>query len=161
MNDELYIKPRFNEIDFMNVVHHGVYFSWFDLGREHFFEKRGITFQKLWENHRELNMDTSVILPITDATCKYMGPVTRKDIVCLKTTLVRMSTYKMDFHHDVLVNRNRSLTAKGKTTVVLLNARTRHPIPISKDIKQMITAPISVDSSLDEADQKNGKTAII
>ncbi len=159
--DEIVIKVRFNEIDFMNVVHHAVYFNWFDLGREQYFAQRGLTNHDHSKNTLEIGLGDAIILPVTSVKCKYFVPITLQNRIYLKTILKTISNFKISFQHIVKIKNPLVLAAEGTTTVVILNTQTRQPLLISEEVKSMIQCSSPFHSKSDAESPGNAKSLII
>lgn len=103
------IQVRFCEVDAYQVVWHGHYCAWFEIGRNGLAYRFGLDPQQL----REIGF----MAPVVELVCRFKLPARYGDQVVIRTTMERCETAKLIFHYQLL--RDGDLLAEGSTTHVL------------------------------------------
>lgn len=109
---EMETRVRFYECDPMQVVHHSVYFGWFEMGRIELAREAGLNLENMG-GHK-------IYIPVVSAYCEYKESARFDDIVVIRTQLVPPKIAKFDFNYQILRKRGHQLLATGKTSHVLL-----------------------------------------
>lgn len=99
---EIEIRVRYNETDAMGFLHHGNYFTYFEMGRTELFRAQG-------GNYREME-EKGYLLVVAKIECKYRLPARYDDVLTLRTTLAKVTGAKLE--HDYELFRD------GKTIAV-------------------------------------------
>ena len=73
------IRVRYAETDQMNVVYHGNYAQYFEVGRAESIRQLGFTYKELEA--------MGVIMPIVELQTKFLRPAHYDDLLTIKTTL--------------------------------------------------------------------------
>ncbi len=124
---ELQFRVRYPETDRMGVVYHGNYFTWFEMGRtEHLREKTGISYRDLEE--------AKTLFMVVKAECEYKSPAFYDDLLTLKTSIVRMTSVRVEHRYELY--RDDLLLAVAKTIVVTVSDSGKI-IPIPERIRQL------------------------
>ncbi|WP_128331032.1 thioesterase family protein [Apibacter sp. HY039] len=100
---------RFNEVDSLGIVWHGHYVTYFEIGRESFGKKYGITYMDVKKN--------GVIIPVVHCQCDYKQSLKYGDTVNIETRFVNTSAAKIIFEY-IISHPDRGLIATGKTIQV-------------------------------------------
>jgi acyl-CoA thioester hydrolase len=125
------IRVRYAETDQMNVVYHGNYVQYFEVGRAESIRSLGFTYK---------NMEAAgIIMPIVELHCKYLRPAHYDDLLTVKTQLKELPTdHRIEFHHEVY-NEGGKLLTIGKVVLYFLTAVTKEkatmPIEMYNKIK--------------------------
>ena len=111
------IRVRYAETDKMNVVYHGNYAQYFEVGRAEAIRELGYTYKNL--------EDDGIIMPIVDLSFRFLRPAIYDDLLTIKTMLKEMPTnHKMEFHQEVY-NEDGKLLTVGKVVLYFIDAVTR------------------------------------
>ena len=111
------IRVRYAETDKMNVVYHGNYAQYFEVGRAEAIRELGYTYKSL--------EDDGIIMPIVDLSFRFLRPAIYDDLLTIKTMLKEMPTnHKMEFHQEVYNEEGKLLTV-GKVVLYFIDAVTR------------------------------------
>lgn len=112
--NELYIEPRFSEVDMMKVVHHSKYIIWFEEARFKFLKNvLDISISEL----RELDL----LMPVIECYSNYKKPVFWDMPVIIDTKLEISNKANFNFHYSVLAADNRKLCSVGRTMHVFID----------------------------------------
>ncbi len=108
------LRVRYVETDAMGIVHHSVYFPWFEVGRTDFghqikvpytgVEKRGINY------------------PLAEAFARYKSPARYDDRLLVKTWLHEVRSRSFIFEYEIHNPTTDSLIAAGYTKHMVINA---------------------------------------
>jgi len=110
---ETQLKVRFHEVDSYQVVWHGHYVAWFEVGRNELAARFGLDPEQLKE--------IGLMAPVVDLSCKFKLPASYGDVVVVQTTMQRCETAKLIFHYTVM--RDKEVLAEGSTTHILTDLK--------------------------------------
>lgn len=132
MSYETTLKVRFCEVDPYQVVWHGHYISYFEVGRNNLTSLFGLGPDDL----REMEL----MAPVVDLHCAFKLPAQFGDEILIQTTMERCETAKLIFHYRVI--RDTQVLAEGSTTHVLTDLRgtMRYQLPpeVKKRVEKMM-----------------------
>ncbi len=132
MVHETTVNVRFCEVDPYQVVWHGHYISWFEVGRNGLASRFGLDPEQL--------RGLSVMAPVVDLSCTFKRPATFGDEVLIRTTMQRCETAKLRFCYTVI--RDGEVLAEGSTTHVLTDLRGvmlyQIPTEVKKRLEEMM-----------------------
>lgn len=107
---ETYLQVRFNEVDAYNMVWHGHYVAWMEVGRNDLAGRFGIDAQQLAE--------LGFLGPVVSLEVKYLSPARFKDEIIVRTSLRPTETATLVFLNEIVAADGRKL-ATGVTTHAL------------------------------------------
>ncbi len=128
MSYETKLKVRFCEVDPYQVVWHGHYISWFEVGRNELASLFGLNPDEL----REMGL----MAPVVDLCCKFKLPAKFSDEVIIQTTMQRSETAKLIFHYNVI--RDGEVLAEGSTTHVLTDLKGTMLYQVPSEVKRRL-----------------------
>ena len=111
------IDVRFQEVDSLDIVWHGHYVSYFEVGREAFGRQYNIGYQIMKKN--------GVAVPIIKLHCAYKRPLEYGDQVRVETTYIPKKAAKIVFNYRVYNHRSNQLVATGNTEQVFMEPATK------------------------------------
>ena len=114
---ETKIKVRYAETDAMGVVHHSVYFIWFEAARVEFLDQSELPYAELERR--------GFFLPVTDAGCKYSKPLRFGDTVRIRLEIGRLSDVGMRIQYEIFRDVDGSKTASGYTVHPVINRESK------------------------------------
>lgn len=120
--NETKIRVRYEETDKMGYVYYGKYFTWFEVGRTELFRKLGIPYRSFEEK--------GIMLPVTEADCKYKSAAQYDDMVTVRTAVIRISPVRIHFGYQIVSQDNKVL-AYGSTGHAFVD-ETGRPVNITK-----------------------------
>lgn len=112
--NETTLKVRYVETDKMGIVHHSKYYVWFEVARDEFIEKAGISYKEI--------EDMNIMMPLAETNCKYINAAKYGDEVLVKTFIKELTGAKVIINYEVFNTSNDKLLAKGSTTQVFVNS---------------------------------------
>lgn len=113
--NETKLKVRYVETDNMGIVHHSNYYIWFEVARDEFIEKIGISYKKI--------EDMNIMMPLVETNCKYIEAAKYGDEVFIKTFIKELSGAKVIINYEVYNTSDNKLLARGSTTQVFVNRK--------------------------------------
>ena len=119
------IRVRYAETDQMQVVYHGNYAQYFEVGRVEAIRSLGFSYKDL--------ESMGVIMPIVELTSKFLRPAHYDDLLTIKTMLKELPTnHKIEFHQEVYNQHDKLLTI-GKVVLYFIDAATREKTDMPKE----------------------------
>lgn len=114
---ERIVPVRFNEVDSMHIVWHGVYATYFELAREAFGEKYNIGYLDIYEK--------GYFTPLVELNIRYRRPLLYGNNARIVVTFKNTDTAKILFDYKIYDADSGMLAATGSTVQVFTNAKTQ------------------------------------
>ena len=129
---ETKIRVRYAETDQMDVVYHGNYTQYFEVGRAESIRQLGFTYKDMEA--------MGVIMPIVEWHAKFVRPAHYDDLITVKTMLKELPTdHRIEFYQEVYNEKGKLLTI-GKAILYFIDAKT----------KTKTTMPVELRKKLEE-----------
>lgn len=113
---ETQVRVRYAETDQMNVVYHGNYAQYFEVGRVEAIRQLGLSYKDL-----EIS---GIIMPVIEWTAKFLRPAHYDDLLTVRTTLKEMPVdHRINFIQEVYNEKGKLLTS-GLVRLYFLRAKT-------------------------------------
>ena len=116
---QIQIRVRYSETDQMQVVYHGNYAQYFEMGRVEWLRNKGISYKWMEEN--------GIMLPVVSLTMNYKKPARYDEVLTLKTILKNRTTVKIEFDYE-LYNEKDELLTTGNSILVFVDMKTGRPV---------------------------------
>jgi len=107
------VKVYHSDTDCYNVVWHGAYAKWLEVGRIEFSEKIGIKFEEL----EKMNIH----LPVVELNIRYKRPAKLFDELEIKTTLKELKKTSAIFGHEIKNTNSGMVILTATSTIVTTN----------------------------------------
>ncbi|TDW96476.1 acyl-CoA thioesterase [Dinghuibacter silviterrae] len=108
------VRVRYGETDQMDVVYHGNYVEYFEVGRVEAIRTLGITYKEMEAS--------GVIMPVIEWTARFLRPAKYDDLLTIRTTLRELPEgHRITFHQEVLSEAGKLLTS-GKVLLYFMTA---------------------------------------
>ncbi|MCE5267857.1 MAG: acyl-CoA thioesterase [Planctomycetaceae bacterium] len=108
---EIELRVRYQETDAMGFLHHANYFTYFEIGRTELLRAAG-------GNYRQMEAD-GLLIVVVKAECRFRRPARYDDVLRLRTTIVRVTTAKIEHRYELF--RDQELLATGLTTLAVID----------------------------------------
>lgn len=108
---EITIRVRYQETDPMGFLHHGYYFTYFEVGRTELLRASGGNYRKMEEE--------GLLAVVVHAECRFRRPARYDDLLTLRTKIVRITPAKIE--HEYRLLRGEELLAVGHVTLALVD----------------------------------------
>lgn len=113
-SSEVQIRVRYAETDQMNVVYHGNYAQYFEVGRVESMRQLGLSYKEL--------ETTGIIMPVIEWSAKFLRPARYDDLLTVKTILKELpADHRVEFHQEVY-NESGKLLTVGKVLLYFMQA---------------------------------------
>lgn len=110
------VRVRYAETDQMNIVYHGNYVQYFEVGRVEAIRQLGISYKDM--------EDMGVIMPVIDWQARFLRPAKYDDLLTVKTILKELPTsHKIEFYQEVYNEAGKLLTS-GKVLLYFMKSAT-------------------------------------
>lgn len=119
------VRVRYAETDQMNVVYHGNYAQYFEVGRAESIRNLGFTYKDMEA--------MGIIMPLVELHTKFLRPAHYDDLLTVRTTLKELPTdHRIEFHQDVF-NEGEKLLTIGRVVLYFVKAGSREKttMPVS------------------------------
>jgi len=116
---QIQIRVRYSETDQMQVVYHGNYAQYFEMGRVEWLRNKGISYKWMEEN--------GIMLPVVSLTMNYKRPARYDELLTLKTFLKNKTSVKIEFDYE-LYNEGGELLTIASSILVFVDMKTGRPI---------------------------------
>jgi acyl-CoA thioester hydrolase len=127
---ETKIRVRYAETDQMNVVYHGNYAQYFEVGRVESIRQLGLSYK---------DVETSgVIMPVIEWTAKFIRPAHYDDLLTIRTTVKQWPVdYRIEFYQEVYNEAGKLLTT-GKVLLYFLKAATMEKTMMPEEMEKKL-----------------------
>jgi acyl-CoA thioester hydrolase len=127
---ETTIRVRYAETDQMNVVYHGNYAQYFEVGRVESIRQLGLSYKDVEAS--------GVIMPVIEWTAKFIRPAHYDDLLTVRTTIKKWPVdYRIEFQQEVF-NEHGKLLTTGKVLLYFLTADTRETTAIPEQMARTL-----------------------
>lgn len=107
MISETKIKVRYSDTDQMGVAHHSNYFRYFEEARGDFFSLTGMSYGDVEK--------AGIMLPLSEAKCKYISSAKYEDVLIIKTWIEKITVARAIFAYEIIRESDNTKIATGKT----------------------------------------------
>jgi acyl-CoA thioester hydrolase len=108
---EIQIRVRYSETDAMGFLHHGNYFSLFEMGRTELLRSRGGNYRRMEEE--------GLFMVVVSIECKYRKPARYDDVLTLKTRVARLTPAKIE--HEYRLYRDGQLLTEARSVLACVD----------------------------------------
>ena len=91
----------YRDIDSMGVLYYGRYLALFEMGRVEWMRSEGC-------RYRDLEREHGILLPVTEANCRYRSSIAYDDLALVRTEVVFWSGTRVRFGHRISVPHNEA-----------------------------------------------------
>ncbi len=124
IENSINIRVRYSETDQMQYVYYGNYAAYFEMGRVEWLRNIGFSYKDLEAG--------GIMLPVIEMNIKYHKPALYDDLLCLKTTLVKLPKVKVTFQFEIHNQKNELLNT-ATTTLVFWDMKRNRPTKAPQD----------------------------
>ncbi len=129
-SSETRIRVRYAETDQMDVVYHGNYAQYFEVGRVESIRQLGFTYKSMEA--------TGVIMPIVEMHCKFLRPAHYDDLLTVKTMLRELPVdHRIEYHQEVYNEEGKLLTV-GRVVLYFLDAQTKARTQMPAELRERL-----------------------
>ena len=115
-SSETQVRVRYAETDQMNVVYHGNYAQYFEVGRVESLRQLGLSYKEIEE--------AGVIMPLIEWSAKFLRPAHYDDLLTIRTTVRELpDDHRIEFFQEVYNESGKMLTT-GQVVAYFLRSDT-------------------------------------
>lgn len=134
---ETQVRVRYAETDAMNVVYHGNYAQYFEVGRAEAIRELGFSYREM--------EDLGVIMPIVEWQGTFLRPALYDDLLTIKTTLRELPVdHRIEFHQEVF-NASGKLLTQGRVVLFFLRKGDRKKTTMPVALREKLQAYFAAD----------------
>lgn len=135
---ETKIRVRYAETDQMDVVYHGNYTQYFEVGRAESIRQLGFTYKDI--------ESMGIIMPIVEWHAKFIRPAHYDDLITVKTMLKELPTdHRIEFFQEVYNEKEKILTS-GKVVLYFLKTTTKEKTRMPEELVSKLEPYFSNES---------------
>ncbi len=124
------MRVRYAETDPMNVVYHGNYAQYFEVGRVEAIRQLGFSYKDL--------ESTGIIMPVIEWTAKFLRPARYDDLLTIRTTLNEWPVdHRIRFRQEAYNEEGRLLTV-GDVLLYFLKSVTMEKTGMPKEMEDRL-----------------------
>lgn len=124
---ETKIRVRYAETDQMDVVYHGNYAQYFEVGRAESIRQMGFTYKDMEA--------MGVVMPIVEWHAKYLRPAHYDELLTIRTILKELpDDHRIEFHQEVY-NESEKLLTVGRVVLYFIDASTKQKTNMPEVLK--------------------------
>ena len=132
---ETSVRVRYAETDQMNVVYHGNYAQYFEVGRVESIRNLGISYKEM--------ESMGIIMPLVELHTKFLRPAHYDDLLTIRTTLKELPTdHRIEFHQEVF-NESAKLLTIGRVVLYFIKASTKEKTIMPKSLQEKLAVYFS------------------
>jgi acyl-CoA thioester hydrolase len=124
------IRIHYALTDQMNVVYHGNYIQFYEIGRTEALRSLGLTYKQVEA--------TGVIMPVTEVHSKFIRPALYDDLITVVTTVKEMPLHHKIVFHSEIFNEKKQLLNVGDVTLYFMDAKTMKRVSMPEMIKEKL-----------------------
>ena len=127
---ETTVRVRYAETDQMNIVYHGNYAQYFEVGRVEAIRQLGFSYKDLEA--------TGIIMPVIEWTAKFVRPAHYDDLLTIRTTLKQWPAgHRIEFLQEVYNEKGKLLTT-GNVVLYFLRSGTMEKTAMPPEMEQRL-----------------------
>jgi acyl-CoA thioester hydrolase len=127
---ETKIRVRYAETDQMNVVYHGNYAQYFEVGRVESIRQLGLSYKDVEAS--------GIIMPVIEWTAKFIRPAHYDDLLTIRTSVKQWPVdYRVEFDQEVYNEAGKLLTV-GKVLLYFLKAGTMEKTLMPEEMEKKL-----------------------
>jgi acyl-CoA thioester hydrolase len=130
MKSTIQFRVRYQETDQMGVVHHSVYYVWYEMGRTEWLREKGLAYKeceaKGW------------LLPLIESGSQYINPARYDDLIELESELIEEKGATFHFTYTVSNAGTGQVLATGFTKHVCIGTDYKINLAATKQLKEAL-----------------------
>jgi acyl-CoA thioester hydrolase len=114
----------YRDVDKMGVLYYSRYLDLFEMGRTEWARSQGFSY-------RDMEEVLGLMLPVTEATCRYRDGIRFDEIAVVRTTIAAWTKTTIRYAFELFEQESERLCATGEVELacVLLNTQKPHVLP--------------------------------
>jgi acyl-CoA thioester hydrolase len=127
---ETQVRVRYAETDQMNVVYHGNYAQYFEVGRVEAIRQLGLSYKDLEA--------TGIMMPVIEWTARFVRPAHYDDLLTVRTILKEWPVnHRIEFLQECYNEKGKLLTS-GKVILYFVRAATMEKTNMPQEMAERL-----------------------
>jgi len=120
-------RVTYSETDKMGFAYYANFLVWFEIGRTELIRASGLAYKEL--------EDMGYMLPVIEATCRYIRPASYDDLVTIRTSVSEFKGVRLGFTYEIL--RDGVKLAEGGTMHAFMDSAGK-PKKLPQELRERI-----------------------
>lgn len=125
----------YRDVDRMGVLYYSRYFDLFEMGRTEWAREQG------WR-YRDMEDRLGLMLPVTDARCRYRAPIGFDDVAIVKTWVEAWSRATIRYGFELWSEESAKCCAEGQVELACLRRADFRPAPLPQEFSLILAARV-------------------
>ncbi len=121
----------YRDTDSMGVLYYGRFLALFELGRVEWLRSEGLRYRDFEDQH-------AMILPVSEALCRYYAPMRYDDEARIETWVAAWSPSTLRFGHRILSGDDGRRCAAGQVELACVLAENHRPVRLPAVLTEML-----------------------
>lgn len=113
----------YRDVDQMGVLYYSRYLDLFEMGRTEWARSQGFLY-------RDMEEVLGLMLPVTEASCRYLDSLRFDQIAVVRTTIAAWSRATIRYAYEVFEQDSMRLCATGEVELACLTRKEAKPHPL-------------------------------
>jgi len=127
--DTIEFRIYYQDTDCGGVVYYGNYLRYFEQGRTHWLEARGLSVKTF--------MDEGTLFAVVHAELTYRSPARYGETLTIATRLADMRAATFTFAHEIREKTSGRLVVEGSARLVAVDTKGK-PVKIPRDLRERL-----------------------
>jgi len=128
--DIIDVRIYYHDTDCGGVVYYGHYLKYFEHGRTHWLEARGLSVKSL--------MDAGTLFTVVHAELFYRSPARYADTLTVTSWLLEARAASFTFGHEIRENSTGRLVVEGSARLAAVSTTDGKPVPLSSELRRIM-----------------------
>ena len=128
--DIIDVRIYYHDTDCGGVVYSGHYLKYFELGRTHWLEARGLSVKSL--------MDAGTLFTVVHAELFYRSPARYGDTLTVTSWLLEARAASFTFGHEIREKSTGRLVVEGSARLAAVSTTDGKPVPLSSELRRIM-----------------------
>jgi acyl-CoA thioester hydrolase len=121
----------YRDVDRMGVLYYSRYFDLFEMGRTEWAREQG------WR-YRDMEDRLGLMLPVTDARCRYRAPIGFDDVAIVKTWIEAWSRATIRYGFELWSEEKQICCAEAQVELACLRRADFRPAALPADFSRIL-----------------------
>jgi acyl-CoA thioester hydrolase len=125
--DTIDVRIYYHDTDCGGVVYYGHYLKYFEHGRTHWLETRGVSVKSI--------MDSGTLFTVVHAELFYRSPARYGDTLTVTSKLLETRAASFTFGHEIHEKSTGRLVVEGSARLAAVSSLDGKPVKLSKELR--------------------------
>jgi acyl-CoA thioester hydrolase len=130
MGTTINLRVRYQETDRMGLVHHSVYYIWYEMGRTEWLREHGLSYVECEAQ--------GILLPVVENGSKYLHSATYDDLIAVETIYRPTKGATFEFEYVVRNLATNIILTTGFTKHVCVNREYQIDKKATRQLRELL-----------------------